>query len=420
MPVLTNRGVRLTFCKQPAADRPIEDLTDISRVYLPVSSANGKARCVLQSFASVLYGQVIARPDGARGIPALSTVSGVFTEHRDIDYPGVGMLSCIVLDCMDARRPAPSGRTDTDSLTAEQIVEIARQQAVIDELDGRPLYEKLRLWAEEGCDVVVGDAVEDQPYASAAWEVLSESVEQVWEGLSLAARAVGCEQMHLAVQPLPKNHYRALCQRLGDAKKLFTVRRKYPAVARTEKPFGKRVRRIGVQALLALLRAAAFHEPHTACVVTVAGDAVATPRNVRVPFGTPASDLFRLCGLAAEPTLVLFGDVMTGHAVENTDLPILPGVTCLLALTAPLNPPAEVCVGCGRCAQVCHAGLMPVTLMQTIDRGQTERLHMLHAEACDGCGACAAVCPAGLELSARICAAGREADISGKGDGDRE
>ena len=136
--------------------------------------------------------------------------------------------------------------------------------------------------------------------------------------------------------------------------------------------------------------------------VTVAGDAVATARNLRVPFGTPATELFRLCGLAADPTLLLFGDMMTGQAVSDPDTPILPGVTCLLALCQPERPADGVCVGCGRCVQVCHAGLMPEAILQLCEKGATDQLAPLHPEDCDGCGACSAVCPAGRELARTV------------------
>ncbi|MBO5798033.1 MAG: hypothetical protein J6R77_06795, partial [Clostridia bacterium] len=390
MALVTHRGVYLPSLKKPASGRPIEEMTVLSRAYLPVA-LRGETRPVLSRYTSVLQGQVIARPVKSEGVPLLSSVSGVYTEEKTLSHPIYGEIDCLVMDCMEIRRPTPPAPQSTDKLTPAQILDIARQQAVVDELDGRFVAEKLQEWAAEGCDILVGDGVEDQPYACAAWGVLNESVEQVYEGLKLAARALGVEEYHLSVQPLPGDHRRALRQRLGDDKKLFIVRGKYPAQCYTKKPFGKTVRRIGVQALLALWRAAALGEPHTTCVVTVAGDAVATPRNLRVPFGTPATELFRLCGLAADPTLLLFGDMMTGQAVSDPDTPILPGVTCLLALCQPDRPVDGVCVGCGRCVQVCHAGLMPEAILQLCEKGATDQLAPLHPEDCDGCGACSAV-----------------------------
>ncbi len=401
MAIFPLRGIRLSSMKAPAAGRAVEEADAISRVYLPLSRG-GEQRPTLHQYSSVLCGQTVADSKDKTAPPLLSSVSGVYTAQKVFSHPVYGEITCLVMDCMDVRRPAPAERVDTAALSAEQILEIARERAVVDELDGRYLAEKLREWAAEGCDLLIGDAVEDQPYASAAWAVLGESVEAVYEGLGLAARVLGVEEYHLAVQPLPADHRRALRQRLGDDKKLFITRGKYPAVHYTAKPAGKTVRRIGVQALLALYRAAAFSEPHTACVVTVTGDAVAGPRNLRVPFGTPAKELLRRCGLAADPTVLVFGDVMTGKATEDDDMPVLPGVTCLLALTSPPRPAADVCAGCGRCAQVCHAGLLPTAIVQRLEKAQNEYVVALHPELCDNCGACSAVCPAGRDLAVQI------------------
>lgn len=408
MALMTHRGMRFPLKKRPAADRPIEELTEETKIFLPLSLTGDApaGQCVLKPYTTVLAGQVVARPADAMGVPVLSPVSGVYTEQQTVEHPLYGTLDCLVLDSMDVRRPAVGEAVSVDTLSAEQVIHVARQQAVTDELDGRPLCEKLCEWQAEGCDVLVGDAVENQPYASAAWETLNESAEQVAAGLRLAARAVGAADCHLAAQRLPANHRRALQQRLGEEMPLYTVRGKYPATRYTPKPLGKRVRRIGVQALLALYRAAAFHEPHTTCVVTVAGEAVASPCNLRVPFGTPAVRLLRQCGLLMDPTVVVFGDMLTGQAAADPAAPILPGVTCLLALTAPPPPAADICVGCGRCVQVCHAGLMPFAVLRLQETGHTETLARLHPEDCDACGACAAVCPAGRDLAALVKAAG--------------
>lgn len=401
MATVSLRGIRVPSLKAPAAGRAVEEVEAVSRVYLPLSCGSER-RVSLHQYSSVLCGQTVAAAKDKNVPPLLSTVSGVYTAKKELSHPVYGEITCLVMDCMDVRRPAPSERADVSALTAAQIMEIARERAVVDELDGRYLVEKLRDWAAEGCDLLVGDAVEDQPYASAAWAVLGESVESVYEGLVLAARAVGAPSYHLAVQPLPADHRRALRQRLGDDDKLFITRGKYPAVQYTAKPKGKTVRRVGVQALLALYRAAAFAEPHTTAVVTVAGDAVAAPRNLRVPFGTPAAELLRRCGLLADPTVLVFGDLMTGKATEDEEMPVLAGVTCVLALATPPRPSADVCAGCGRCVQVCHAGLFPTAIVQRLEKAQNEYVVALHPEQCDNCGACSAVCPAGRDLAAQI------------------
>lgn len=408
MALVTRHGIRLPDLKQPAAGRALEEPEGVTRVYLPLSYS-APTKGVLHRYSSVLAGQVIAAPLQPEGVPVVATVSGVYSSEKVFSHPVYGERVCLVMDCMDARRPAPDAPRNPETLTPEQIREAARVCAVTDELDGGYVADKLAAFAGD-TDILVADGVELQPYSSAARAVLNESVEQVYKGLQLAAKAVGAASCHLAVGPLPGNLRRALSQRLGGENRLFVTRSKYPADIFAPSPRGKRIRRMGVQALLALYRAAVYGEPHLAGVVTVAGDAVATPRNLRVPFGIPAEALWRHCGLSAEPTVYLFGDLMTGRQVENGDIPVLPGDTCLLALADPPRPEPEVCVGCGQCIQSCHRGLAPVSLIRAARRGGKTAALRWHPEECDGCGACSAVCPAGIELSAQIRALKKEAE----------
>lgn len=99
----------------------------------------------------------------------------------------------------------------------------------------------------------------------------------------------------------------------------------------------------------------------------MAGDAVAHPQNVRIPFGIAAADVLHFCGLSADPQYVILGDAMTGVAAESLDVPLLPGVTCLLALAGrPVSHPRP-CMGCGRCTRVCHAGLLPYEIVRRLE-----------------------------------------------------
>lgn len=299
--------------------------------------------------------------------------------------------------------PARENAEDVSALTADNIIEIARRHGVRDDLDGRLLSEKLSEWRQSGCDRLVGYGVENQPYACSAWCVLKENAAEVYEGLTLAATACGAEEKHLAVCPLSGD----LSFLKAADPFLYTVHEKYPAAVCTKRAKGKTVRLIGVQALLALYRAAAFDEPQTETVVTVTGEAVATPQNVRAPFGTPVADLLKYCGLRADPTAVVIGDVMTGRLAEEGDT-VDVGTTCLVALSDPAYKEDTVCIGCGRCVQVCHADLLPFALRQEILKNNSEKVSRFRPELCDGCGACSSVCPAGLDLTKIIRNYGKE------------
>lgn len=396
---LLRRGVAIPQFKEPAASRAIEDIQPTGKILVPLAYGGEEATPAVALYDTVLSGSMLTQPEDG-GAPAVATITGVFTGVTPINHPLLGRLTCAQIDCMVAAQEPPAQVRKPADMSAAEVIEAARRANIIDELDGVSLCRKLEDWKESGCDFLAADGTEPEPYASSAWSVLNQRGEQVKAGLQLAARVAGASGCHIAVR-LPAKRRRPLIQRLG-ADSVYQARRRYPVDRLTRADAGVRVGRIGVQACLALLRAAAYEEAHCSCVLTVAGDAVASPRNVRVPFGTPAGAVLAYCGLSADPSYVIFGDAMTGVAASSLQDPILPGITCLLAMRARPAPPLRPCIGCGRCAQVCHAGLLPSEIIRRLENMHYERLVPLHPEECDGCGACSYVCPAGRDVAARV------------------
>lgn len=403
-PISFQRGIRLPLNKEPAASRGIEPIKALEKAYIPLICGSARScQPALGAYEAVMRGDVLGKPDKEGDSPAIATVSGVFSDIREIHHPLCGDITCAVVECMVPGAPAPKKGRATDDLTPQNIIDIACQTGIIDELDGVPLYMKLQECLNAPCDLVVAHAVEAEPYASSAWAVLNESGEEAQQGLRLAARAAGASGSHFAVR-LPAARRRPLMQRLGE-EQLYQVSGRYPVTKFTRA--GGAVCLMGVQACLALYRAAAYGEAHCDAVITVAGDAVSNPRNIRVPFGTTVADVLETAGLSADPAYIILGDAMTGTATENLDIPVLPGITCILALTKRQVIPSRPCIGCGRCAQVCHAGLLPYEIIRRLENMHYERLVSLHPEECDGCGACSHVCPAGREVTARVLEAGQ-------------
>ncbi len=405
MPIETRRGIRLPHLKEPAASREVARLEAKGPLSLPLAYDEQGGTPICAPREIIRKGQPVALCGDSGCLPVHAGVTGTLEGTRTVSHPLYGRIDCAVIGCPAGETEEPDALpADLGRLSPDSVIETALHAGIIDELDGVPLHLKLSQWKEEGCGCLVADGTEPEPYASSAWAVLNLHAEQVGEGLSLAARCVDAESCHVAVL-LPGDRRRSLQQRLGE-ERVYLVRRRYPVVRYA--PAGrmrpdKALRRVGVQALLALYRAAAFGEPQTGCVVTVAGDAVATPQNLAVPFGVPVRELLAHCGLREDPQYLVLGDLMTGRTAPSDDLPVLPGMTCLLALKVrPAPLPERACIGCGRCVHACHAGLLPYEIVRRLENMHYERLVSLHPEGCDGCGACSYVCPSGRDVAARV------------------
>ncbi len=393
--------LHLPSFKEEAASTAITLFQQIQRVYLPLCYGDEETSCRFTPGDRVFQGDRLTPPEEEHSLPTRSPVEGVFEGVRELSHPLYGPLTCAVI------RPAimPSPQPEAEGMitpTPAQVVAAAKAAAIIDELDGMPLYRKLEEWKTQECDYLIADAVEAEPYATSAYALLREQPDGVSNGLWLAAGAVDAAGSHIAVQ-LSRKQQKRLSPTLKG--RLFTVPKGYPVRTYSHAGRDTVVRKIGPQACLALHRAVTLREPHHCVYVTVSGDAVEHPQTLCVPFGTPIGELLRFCGLNCNPAQIIMGDAISGMAVASASLPVLPGVTCLLAMKNPPKKPRS-CVGCGRCLKVCPAHLKPEEIAWLVESMHYDRLEHLHPERCLHCGGCSVVCPSGRDVATLVAEAG--------------
>jgi len=402
-------GVALPFQKGAAPHKPIATMTPTQAVRIPLlRSGNDELpypAILTQEDAVLAAGQLIyTSPENNASI--LSPISGTLSGAVVLNHPLLGDMVCAeILPDGDRRESLPL--STNQELEAEEILAIAQQAAIYDERDGLPLWEKLAAWQLPPDDaaamdsVLVADATENDVFGSASWAVLQEDPEMVLVGLQLAAKALRFTRYHIATL-LPRERRRALKRAIGRIN-VFTVEDEYPVTAFADGQ--AEVFRIGAQACLALAKAVRQGLPSTDVVVTVAGDGVPASQNVRVPYGTDIGDLLAFCHADEDATLVM-GDAMTGLACPTRRIPLLPGVTTLLVMRPRAIRTAQPCIGCGRCAAVCHAQLLPYEIVRRLENMHYERLQHLAPWECDGCGVCSYVCPSMRPVAVDVIRAG--------------
>jgi len=151
--------------------------------------------------------------------------------------------------------------------------------------------------------------------------------------------------------------------------------------------------------------------------VTVAGDAVANPKNLEVPIGTEITALLDFCALKEEPGKLILGGPMMGVAQLVPEYPIIRQNNGVLAFSkersrvAPVTP----CIHCGRCVNACPMGLSPVEICQAYENREYDRFDGLMADICIACGCCSYVCPAKRPLTEEMSLAKGLMKKSGKG-----
>jgi electron transport complex protein RnfC len=388
-----NHGLFLPDEKRPAATLPIGVPRARNVLTLPLSFTETVEKVNRRPGAKVNAGDVLYRDK--EGFPSFATLSGVLEQYGQISHPLYGELICGMIRPEEGEERLLPLTVDPAVATPEQIISIAKEAGIIDERDGVPLWEKLELYKGKGGHVVI-DGTEPQFYTSAAFAVLLESPDEMGVALSLAQRVTGAKTGNIAVCLEDTALIKALGEKYTE-NRLYIGQKRYPVQQFTAEKEKTPVC-FGVQAMKALFDAVVDRKSATHIVVTVAGDGVRAPQNLRVPFGTPVQHLLEYCEVENDVTAVIAGDILTGTALQDTSVPVLPGMTCILALKTVSPVENDPCIGCGRCADACHKHLLPYEISRRLENMHYERLQHLHPERCDGCGACSFVCPSARDL----------------------
>ncbi|PIE36831.1 MAG: electron transport complex subunit RsxC, partial [Gammaproteobacteria bacterium] len=139
-------------------------------------------------------------------------------------------------------------------------------------------------------------------------------------------------------------------------------------------------------------------------LVTFSGDALAHPGVYRCKVGTTLADIGTTVGLPTDCPEVIFGGTMMGFPAQvQQPLPqvIKRETTSVLAFQHPPEhhaKPAQNCIRCGDCAEVCPMDLLPQQLQFYGRSGDHNSAEANRLFDCIECGLCTYVCPSDIAL----------------------
>ena len=427
MPVNFKGGIQPDWKKKTLMKKAIEEMDAPAEVVIPLLMHKGIINNPTVSVGDrVLLGQKIGECASALSAPVFASVSGVVTviEPR-LSPSGEKLLSVVIEnDFRDEQVELPQLHDRFRTVTLSELALIARESGLVG-MSGSayPLSEKL-LAAEGKVDTLIINGAECEPYVSADNRMMIEYTEEVYAGALVCANALGIRNIVLAIasdkEGAIAEFRRFLAKKPGV--RLTIIRTKYPqgaekqlieAITGREVAPGETGIDAGVFVINAttsahLSRAVSEGIALTSRVVTVAGSAVANPKNLLVRIGTPIGKLFDACGGFLEhPDKVIMGGPLTGKAQASLDVPVVKGTNALLAFCEGEGA-AKVetsCIRCGKCVSVCPMNLMPIYINRALRAGKLSECEELHISDCIECGCCAYVCPARISLVALFGAA---------------
>ena len=282
---------------------------------------------------------------------------------------------------------------------------------------GKPTHVKLN--TSKKIDMLIVNGAECEPYLTSDCRQMVEEPAAVLGGMQMIMQMLGIKQARIGIaddKPAAVKIFSDTCRSIPEIT-VCSLHQGYPQGAEKVLVYhvcGRLVPEnaqsddvgvivLNVKTVAFLYRYFRTGMPLVETVVTVDGDAVRKPANLRVPIGTPMLNLLSHCGCNFEKLgQLIAGGVMMGVDVTQKEMPVTKPQNGLLAFRRERTWEPTACIRCGRCMRACPMGLMPMELERAYQKFNAKKLEKLHASLCVGCGCCSYVCPAKRPLAVEL------------------
>lgn len=391
-------------------------------VEIPMKMHSGKpAIPVVSAGDTVKIGQIIGEPDGRVSSPVHASVSGTVKVINERDRITGRPAVSVVIEADDVQ-VLYEGLQPVTINTLEEFYDAVRDSGAVG-LGGAgyPAAPKLAIKNLDALDYILINGAECEPYVTADTHTMVYEAEHIAAGVELLLKYMKPNKKIIICIEDNKPEAIESMRKTFDGNGMVDVLALPTSYPQGERkvlvynvtgrivPEGARLADVGCivnncTTIAVIGRYVKTGFPLLEKVVTVDGPAVATPKNVRAPIGTPIGDLFTFCGgfTCEHPGKILVGGPMMGIAQPDLDMPVVKTTNSLLAF-----PPDEsstkgrrglqkttACIKCGRCLDVCPMSLMPPNIESSFNAGDLDALKHYKVNMCVECGSCAYVCPA--------------------------
>lgn len=419
-------GVHPYDGKELSKDKPIRDYLPKGDLVYPLSQHIGApAKPVVAVGDEVLKGQMIAEAGGFVSAPIYASASGKIKAIEPRRTVVGDMVNAIILENDgEFKEVEYQAVDDVSTLSKEEIMKRIQDAGVVGMGGaGFPTHVKLSPKEPEKIDYIIANCAECEPYLTADYRRMVEEPEKLVEGMRIILSMFDNAKGIFGVEDNKPDCIAKLRELVKDEPRMEVkaLKTKYPQGSERQLIYAATGRAINstmlpadagcivdnVDTIVAIYHAVKFGMPLIQRIVTITGDAVTEPQNLRVNIGTSFAELLEAAGgTKVQPKKVIAGGPMMGFAMFDLNCPTTKTTGGLLLLAKDDVEEAEAqetaCINCGRCVAACPSRMVPSRLADFAEQHRPEMFEAWHGMECMECGSCSYTCPAKRNLAQAI------------------
>ncbi len=419
-------GVHPYDGKELSKDKPIRDYLPKGDLVYPLSQHIGApAKPVVAVGDEVLKGQMIAEAGGFVSAPIYASASGKIKAIEPRRTVVGDMVNAIILENDgEFKEVEYQAVDDVSALSKEEIMKRIQDAGVVGMGGaGFPTHVKLSPKEPEKIDYIIANCAECEPYLTADYRRMVEEPEKLIEGMRIILSMFDNAKGIFGVEDNKPDCIAKLRELVKDEPRMEVkaLKTKYPQGSERQLIYAATGRAINstmlpadagcivdnVDTIVAIYHAVKFGMPLIQRIVTITGDAVTEPQNLRVNIGTSFAELLEAAGgTKVQPKKVIAGGPMMGFAMFDLNCPTTKTTGGLLLLAKDDVEEAEAqetaCINCGRCVAACPSRMVPSRLADFAEQHRPEMFEAWHGMECMECGSCSYTCPAKRNLAQAI------------------
>lgn len=385
-----------------------------NEVYVPLDNGAGYTfEAAVKEGDKVELGQYLGKWGGRFEVPMFAPVSGTVGGTKKMMHAALKPVEhLVIVDDKKYTKSQSFKPLDYTKASREELVDFMKNAGIVG-MGGAGFPTYVKYGKVDGIHTLLINAVECEPYITADDRLMHDYKDLVKVGILALLKVSSAAKAVVAVKKYKKELIADLKELFKDNSnvEVFGAPDVYPmgwertlVYEYAKKRYNRLPGEIGIivnNITTAIVYANALVNGMgvTEKLITFAGDGLKKNANVKVPYGTPVSDIVEaLGGYSTESVLLIAGGPMMGRTM-TTDAIVVH--TYSNAMTILKNEPVEAieCLRCGRCNDSCPAGLLPVRINNAESAKDLNLIAKLAADQCIECGLCTYVCPSKIDVT---------------------